>query len=111
MDSTGRLALAPLPADPPLSVLRGRRYGEDRLYLLVRDPRCVLILWELTAETHARAVAASRPPRYQIRIDRRADPRAAVEAIATVDLPDALGGDRWYVTLPKPGGEIGRAHV
>jgi hypothetical protein len=28
-----------------------------------------------------------------------------VEPIATVELPDALGGDRWYITLPKPGGE------
>jgi hypothetical protein len=110
MGSTGRLS----PPHPsvgwePSSSLRGRRYGEDRLYLLVRDPRCALAVWELTPETHARAEAAARerraPLRYQIRIERRADARSRSETQSTVDLPDALGGERWYVDLPQPGGE------
>ncbi|HXL15040.1 MAG TPA: DUF4912 domain-containing protein, partial [Methylomirabilota bacterium] len=109
MNSTGRLAPALPAAEPPPSILRGRRYGEDRLYLLVRDPRCVLAVWELTAATHARAEAFARArgasPRYQIRIERRADPRGAVEAAVSVELPDALAGERWYVSLPRSGGE------
>ncbi len=109
MNSTGRLAPAPPAADLPASLLRGRRYGVDRLYLLVRDPRRVLAVWELTAETHARARAAARArgasPHYQIRIERRADPRGAVEAVAGGELQDALAGERWYVSLPRSGGE------
>jgi len=113
MNSIGRLAPALPIEEPSPSVLRGRRYGEDRIYLLVRDPRCVLVAWELTPATHARAVSAARArgsaPRYQIRIERRADPRAdpqgAIETAASVDVPDALGGERWYVSLPRSGGE------
>jgi len=115
MNSTGRLATALPAVEPPPSLLRGRRYGEDRLYLLVRDPRCVLTVWELTPATHARAMSAARArgasPRYQIRIERRgdprgpADPRGAVEAVTSVDLADALGGERWYMNLPRSGGE------
>jgi hypothetical protein len=103
--------LAPsLPAlELPPSSLRGKRYGEDRLYLLVRDPRTVLAVWELTPALHARAQASARdrgaPPRYRIVIERRQDERAPVLVLATVELPDALQGDRWYVKLPQSGGE------
>ncbi len=118
MDSAGRLSpTAPAP-EPPPSLLRGRRYGEDRLYLLIRDPRRALAVWELTQATHARAVSAARGHggslRYQLRIERRADPRGEVEILTGVDLPDALGGERWYVSLPQAGGEcralIGTTH-
>jgi len=109
MNSIGRLAPALPAAEPPPSFLRGRRYGEDRLYLLVRDPRCALAVWELTAATHAGAASAARArgasPRYQIRIERRSDPRGTVEVATSVDLPDALGGERRYVSLPRSGGE------
>jgi len=92
--------------EPPLSTLRGRRYGEDRLYLLVRDPRSVLAIWELTPDLHARARTIARdrnaPLRYQIRIERREGARAPSVLSATADLPDALGGERWYLGL-KPG--------
>jgi len=111
MHSLERLAPA-LPAlvEPPPSSLRGRRYGEDCLYLLVRDPHVALAVWEVTPALHARAQARARerglPPRYRLVIERRpnADAVAGV-ACAAVELPDALGGERWYVKLPQAGGE------
>ena len=112
MNSLERLAPAlPAVVEPPPSSLRGRRYGEDRLYLLVRDPRSVLAVWELTPELHARAQERARErghaPRYRIVIERRPDANAVAGAVAfaAVDLPDALGGERWYVRLPEAGGE------
>jgi hypothetical protein len=99
----------PAAADPPRSFLRGRRYGEDRLYLLVRDPKTVLLVWEVTPALHARAQGMAREQgvalRYQIAIERRQDERAPAARSTTVDLPDALGGDRWYAKLPESGGE------
>lgn len=112
MSSTGHDLPASVAAPP--SSLRGRRYGEDRLYLLVRDPRCALAVWELTPATHARAEARARerhePVRYEIRVERREQDRDAAELLVRVDLPDALQGDRWYVTLPRSGGWC-RAHL
>jgi hypothetical protein len=109
MNSLERLAPAlPAVVDPPPSSLRGRRYGEDRLYLLVRDPRSVLAVWELTPALHARAQARARERghllRYRIVIERR-PVAVSGAACAAVDLPDALGGERWYVRLPQSGGE------
>ena len=95
--------------EPPLSALRGRRYGEDRLYLLARDPRSVLAIWELTPELHARARVIARDRKssllYQIRIERREGERAPGAVAATADIPDALGGERWYLGLPQGGGQ------
>jgi len=110
MSSTGRLSPPhPSPVEAPLSPWRGRRYGEDRLYLLVRDPRAALAVWELTEASHARAEAASRerraPLRYEIRIERRADAGGRCETEVVQDVPDALGGERWHVMLPRSGGE------
>ena len=110
MSSTGRLSPPErASAETPPSSLRGRRYGEDRLYLLVRDPGCALAVWELTSGALARAETAARehgaPLRCELRIERRADARGRAEIQVTQDLPDALGGERWYVKLPRPGGE------
>ena len=110
MNSSERLAPAlPKTVEPPPSALRGRRYGEDRLYLLVRDPRSVLSIWELTPELHARARVIARDQRsatrYQIRIERRESKSAPGAVLATADIPDALGGERWYLGLPRDGGE------
>ena len=115
MSSTGPHALTlPTSVAAPPSTLRGRRYGEDRLYFLVRDPRCALAAWELTPETHACAEAWARerqePLRYEIRVERRAHDREAGEPLLRVDLPDALGGERFYLTLPRAGGWC-RAHL
>ena len=111
MSSLERLSSAlPAVVEAPPSSLRGRRYGEDRLYLLVRDPRSVLAVWEVTPALHARAQAIARergqPPHYRIVIERRpnADTSPGV-AFAAADVPDALGGERWYVRLPQAGGE------
>jgi len=69
----------------------------------------VLAVWELTPALHARAQASARdrgsPLRYGIQIERRQDARSPLAAAATVDLHDALQGDRWYVKLPQSGGE------
>jgi len=109
VSSLERLAPAHPVPEPPPSSLRGRRYGEDRLYLLVRDPRTVLALWELTPALHARAQGSAResgsPLRYRIAIERRKEERSPASQAIAVDLPDALQGDRWYVTLPQSGGE------
>lgn len=108
MSSTGIRAAALPAVEAPPSPLQGRRYGEDRLYLMIRDPHRALAIWELTHATHARAETAARerraPLRYQVRIERRSEKEGAAP-LARVDLPDALGGERWYVDLPRAGGE------
>jgi hypothetical protein len=109
MSSTGRLS-PPLSAADPAQLQRSDiRYGEDRLYLLVRDPRSALLVWELTDASVARAKSLAKgdgsSPRYEIRIERRADDRGTAESLTRVDVPDAVGGDRWYVSLPRSGGE------
>lgn len=110
MSSLERLTVEPGQALPPPASLRGRRYGEDRIHLLVRDPRSVLVVWELAPGTSERAgaLAAVRgmPALYVLRLERRerADQRAAVQR--DLDLPDALGGEGWYVELPLAGGEL-----
>jgi len=109
VSSLERLAPAHPVPEPPPSSLRGRRYWEDRLYLLVRDPRTVLALWELTPALHARAQGSAResgsPLRYRIAVERRKEERSPASQAIAVDLPDALQGDRWYVKLPQSGGE------
>ncbi len=112
MSSLERLASTPAPARavmPSPSSLRGHPYGEDRLYLLARDPRSVFVAWEATPGLHALAEksahARSAAVRYGLRIERREREGSAVSAIATVDIPDALGGEGWYLSLPRAGGE------
>ena len=109
MSSLERLADATPSSEPVRAALRGRRYGEDRLYLLVRDPRSVFAAWELTPALHARgeelARAAGAPTRYQARVERRVRDGDPASACAVVDLPDALGGEGWYIDLPVAGGE------
>ena len=110
MGSLERLAPAlPTLVEAPPSALRGRTYGEDRLYLLVRDPHRVAAVWEITPALHARAERIARdarvPLRYLLRIEGRAREGAAVSIRAQADLPDALGGSSWYLTLAASGGE------
>ena len=98
----------PVVATPPATSLRGRRYGEDRLHLLTRDPRRVFATWEISAPLAARAAAlaaaAGAPVRYQLRVERSATPEGPVRETVTRDLPDALGGESWHVDLPTAGG-------
>ncbi|HEU4335008.1 MAG TPA: DUF4912 domain-containing protein [Candidatus Eisenbacteria bacterium] len=107
MSSLERLAPPPPSAasGPPL---RGRRYGEDRLHLLVRDPARALAVWEICPELAARAAeraaASGAPLRYRLRVEwseRETDPASAA---TEVDLPDALRDEAWYLDLPRSGG-------
>ncbi|HEX7079138.1 MAG TPA: DUF4912 domain-containing protein [Candidatus Eisenbacteria bacterium] len=108
MSTERLLARRPAPSEPPPAAWRGRRYDEDRLHLLVRDPRRVFAAWEISRATaeaaSASAARAGAPVRYALRIERAA--RAGDEAAESlrVDLPDAQGGEGWYVELPRGGG-------
>ena len=116
MSSFERLAgtTVPVSTAPPAASLRGRRYGEDRLHLLVRDPRRVFATWEISAPLAARAAAiaaaAGIATRYQLRVERAGNPDGPVRETLTRDLPDALNGDAWYVDLPSSGG-VARALI
>lgn len=109
MSSFERLgAAASAVAAPTATALRGRRHGDDRLYLLVRDPRRLYATWEISASLAARAVAlaATRgaPVRVQLRVERAATHTETVRETLSYDLPDAVNGEGWYVDLPNPGG-------
>lgn len=109
MSSFQRLGgAAPTLASPPAATLRGRRYGEDRLHLLVRDPRRLFATWEVSASLASRAAAiasaAGAPIRYQLRVELAAAKEGAVRETLTHDLPDAVGGEAWYVALTRSGG-------
>jgi len=99
---------SPQVATPTPTVLRGRRYGEDRLHLLARDPRRVFATWEISTSLAARAEAmaakAGAPIRYQLRVIRADRPEGATHETLTHDLPDAVGGESWNVDLPSGGG-------
>ena len=109
MSSLERLSGVVPSREPVLTALRGRRYGEDRLHLLVQDPHSVFAAWELTPALHARAEdlarAAGAQTRYQVRIERRRKDGDPATVCAVVGLPDALGGEGWYIDLPVSGGE------
>jgi hypothetical protein len=101
---------SPRPGAAPETdaTLRGRRYDEDRIHLLVRDPRSLFAAWEISSAT-ARDAAhrmreAGAPLRYQLRIERREREGGAVAPARGIDLPDALGGEGWYVELESAGG-------
>lgn len=104
--SPGEVSPAP-PAEVPPAPLRGRRYGEDHLHLLVRDPRRLFAAWEISPELAARAsqmAAAVRAPlRYQLRIERGAPEGETHGHMATADLPDAVLGEAWYFDLSESG--------
>jgi hypothetical protein len=108
MTSLERLGAATEPLPPPAASWRGRRFGEDRLHLLVRDPRRVFAAWEITPSLARRAAAmaasAGAPLRFVLAIER--SERASTQPAETIRaaLPDAVGGDGWYVDLPRGGG-------
>lgn len=93
---------------PTATSLRGRRYGDDRLHLLARDPRRLFATWEISTSLAARAAAmaaeAGAPIRYQLRVIRADRPEGAARETLTHDLPDAVGGESWNVDLPSGGG-------
>lgn len=109
MSSLERLAPpeSAAPSEAPHAAWRGRRHGEDQLHLLVRDPHRVFATWEVSEALgrRAAALAASKgaPVRFALALERvhdRAEPREATR----VALPDALGGEGWYLDLPRGGG-------
>ena len=99
-------ALETLP--PPAAALRGLRYGEDRLHILVRDPRRAFAIWEISAPLARRAAAitsaAKAPLRYALTVECSDRPGGALRDTIRVPLPDAVGGEGWYVDLPRGGG-------
>ena len=109
MSSTERLA-AQAPAEAAPAPLRGRRYAEDRLHLLIRDPHRALVIWEISPDLHARASslasAAHAPLRYHVLVHQA--PRSDDEPSATIaiDLPD----ESWYLDLEVSGG-VARAEL
>jgi len=108
MSSFERLApTAVETAAPPSAAWRGRRHGDERLHLLVRDPRRVFATWEIgeALARRAAAIASAKgaPVRYELRIEREAHHEGPRE-VARIALPDALGGEGWYVDLPRAGG-------
>ncbi len=109
MSSTDRLATAAI-ADATGAAEHRRRYDEDRLHLLVRDPRCVFATWEISSAlasfAAARAAEAGAPLRYQIRLERNESGGDTARTVATVDLFDALADDGRYIDLPVSGGEV-----
>ena len=105
MSSSTRLASTAL-APPVPSALRGRRYGEDRLHLLVRDPWSVFATWEispaLAAQAEMEARSAGVPLRYQIRIE-AASEGGMSRVIAAAPLADARGGEGMHIGLNESG--------
>jgi hypothetical protein len=93
---------------PPPAALRGLRHGEDRLHLLVRDPRRVFALWEVSDALARRAAGiastAKSPLRYALTIECSDRPGGPLRDTIKISLPDALGGEGWYVDLPRGGG-------
>jgi hypothetical protein len=71
-------------------------------------------VWEISEEVAARAAASARtaktPVRYVLAVERVERPGDAPEPLLSVDLPDALGGESWYVDLPRAGG-FARARI
>jgi len=94
--------------EAPAAAWRGRRHGEDRLHLLVRDPHRVFAAWEMSEALarRASALAASKgsPARYALLIERRGEAEGAPRVASRAPLPDALGGEGWYVELARGGG-------
>jgi hypothetical protein len=94
--------------EAPPAAWRGRRHGEDRLHLLVRDPHRVFAAWELSEALarRASAIASSRgaPVRYALQIERSGEAEGAPRPATRAALPDALGSEGWYVDLARGGG-------
>lgn len=110
MSSFQRLGSVASPdvAIPTATALRGRRYDDDRLHLLTRDPRRLFATWEISAPLAARAAdlaaKAGAAIRYQLRVIRADLPEGAVRETLTHELPDALSAESWNVDLPSAGG-------
>jgi len=96
------------PVEAPAAAWRGRRHGDDRLHLLVRDPHKVFATWEVSESLarRAAALAASKgaPVRYALQLERAGGAGEEPRESTRVPLPDALGGEGWYLDLPRGGG-------
>jgi hypothetical protein len=113
MTSLERLATQ-TPVEAPAAPLRGRRYDEDRLHLLIRDPHRAAAIWEISSKLQARAEsmakAARAPVRYRIVVHQAAGPDGAPLATIAIDLPDALRDETWFFDLQVSGG-VARAEL
>lgn len=74
----------------------------------------MLAVWEISEALAARAASLARevggPTRYVLTVDRVERDGEEPVTVARVDLPDALGGESWYVDLPRGGGRA-RARI
>lgn len=113
MTSLERLATQ-RPAEAPAAPLRGRRYAEDRLHLLIRDPHRAAAIWEISPELHAHAESMARvvhtPVRYRIVVHQASSPDRSPSETIAIDLPDALRDETWFFDLPMSGG-VARAEL
>lgn len=113
MTSLERLA-ARTPVEAPAAPFRGRRYDEDRLHLLVRDPHHAAAIWEISRELHARAESMARAARatlrYRLLVHQAPSADRAPSATFAIDLPDALRDESWFFDLPASGG-VARAEL
>ena len=113
MTSLERLATQ-APVEAPAAPLRGRRHGEDRLHLLVRDPHRAAAIWEISPALHARAESMARAARvtlrYRLLVHQAPGPDRAPSATIAIDLPDALQDESWFFDLSTSGG-VARAEL
>jgi len=71
-------------------------------------------VWEISEALASRAASSARaagaPIRYVLTVERAERDGEEPGTVSRVDLPDALGGDSWYVDLPRGGGRV-RARI
>src|SRR5262245_51124383 len=113
MTSLERLATQ-TPTEAAAAPFRGRRYNEDRLHLLIRDPHRAAAIWEISLELHARAEsmakAARAPLRYRILVHQAPSSDRTPSTTIAIDLPDALRDETWFLDLRVSGG-VARAEL
>ncbi len=87
-----------------------RTYGETRLWLAARDPRCLFAYWEFRPEEHPDAFDEGGRPRFFLRIFREgghAESSTGIEPGAgNAFIPVASPGTRYFAELGFYSGDI-----
>ena len=82
--------------DPPAAE---RNYGEARLWLVARDPRCLFVYWEIRPEEHPDATNEDGCARFFLRIFRDGEPESSTgieTSVGSLFIP-AESADSGYV--------------